>query len=113
MCAQAPEDFVQERVLEFLCDDISGHSCPPGDRRAQPFEISVVENREDAAIRRRDVAAEALQVFALGVTPKVFRRESRHPKKIEHGPGKLPVTFARDLVALLRRQSFAEGGLEI
>ncbi len=112
MFAEPAKDIVQERILEFLGNDVGRHSSP-GHPGAEPFEVPVVKNREDALIRRCDLRAQAIQVFEFSIAPEIFRGQARRPKKIEDGPGEHLVAFAGDCLPLSGRECLAKGRFEI
>jgi hypothetical protein len=72
-----------------------------------------MESPDHAAIRRRDIHDRSLYILELDVVAKIFARQSRTPKKVEHGARKMFVRFAHDFRAPCRRKFVTENRFQI
>ena len=110
--AQALEDPVEERVLEFLGNDRC-HQPAITRGKTEPFKVPVMTSRDNARTGRANGAGKLLPTDKLNVLRPVLGVDPRVPKEIDHGAGKLLIRLARDPGALRGGKTIAEDDFEI
>ena len=106
------KDRVEQRVLELLGDDRTGHASVAASH-AQPFEIAVMVSRHDETALWSSATRDFIEILQLDEAGKIFAREARTPEEIKHGPGEMLKRFAGDFAAVMARHFIAKRDLEI
>ena len=98
---EAHENFVEERVLEFL-----RHQCALDAEEIRsdrdPFEVAVMETGENDPLPRFHRLLNDLEIHDVDVARIIFLRQARTPEKIDHCPGEMQIGFARQPGPLCR-----------